>query len=314
MRLPSQHNQLPDIAAYSGMVFNIQRFSLHDGPGIRTVVFLKGCTLRCSWCHNPESISPAPQVQYFPHNCIGCGKCFQVCPSGAHIMENEQRIFARELCTGCGHCSEQCYAEALILRGKSMTVKEIVDEAELDRSFYDTSQGGVTFSGGEPLAQPLFLRALLAECQQRNLHTAIETAGKVPWEHFAAALPYVDNWFYDFKMLDNSKHQRATGSANGRILDNMRKLTDLTPVTIRIPVIPGYSADPAEMRAMVEYIAGLRNVVTTELLPFQRLCSDKYASIGLNWPAGDLTPPDAEQMQALLQLFRDRQMPVTIVQ
>ena len=295
-------------------IFNIQRFSLHDGPGIRTVVFFKGCTLRCFWCHNPESISPAAQVQFLPHACIGCGKCFQVCPAGAHIMDNGQRVFARERCRGCGRCADSCYAEALLLRGRAMSVGEVMDEIELDRAYYDSSNGGVTCSGGEPLAQADFLRALLTACKQRHLRTAIETAGNVPWASFNELLPLVDTWLYDFKMLDCAKHQRATGSGNARILENLKKLTAIAPVTLRIPVIPGYSADPSEMRAMVDFIAGLQNVAMTELLPFHTLCSEKYESFGLRWQAGDLKPPTKEEMAVLLGLFECQQLPAQVVE
>ncbi len=204
-----------------GLIFNIQRFSIHDGPGIRTTVFFKGCSLRCFWCHNPESIHPHPQIQLFLQKCIGCGKCFEICPVGAHCMIDGERVFLRELCRNCGKCAEICYADALVLAGKWLTAREVMDEVEKDKPFYENSDGGVTISGGEPLLQADFARALLEECKKEGLHTVVDTAGNVPWEAFEKVLPFTDLFLYDLKAADEEFHRQVTGAGNARILDKV---------------------------------------------------------------------------------------------
>ena len=207
-----------------GIVTNIQRFSIHDGPGIRTTVFLKGCNLRCFWCHNPETLKPKAELQLFPDRCIGCGVCFDRCPQGAHVEVNGGRLFRRELCVACGTCVETCYAQSLVLVGESKTVEEVVEEVLRDRPFYERSDGGVTLSGGEPLLQLAFSRAILARCKEENLHTAIETAASFPWERIETILPVTDLVMMDIKLMDADKHRAATGVSNERILDSAQRL------------------------------------------------------------------------------------------
>ncbi|MBN1402806.1 MAG: glycyl-radical enzyme activating protein [Anaerolineae bacterium] len=283
-----------------GIVTNIQRFSIHDGPGIRTTVFLKGCNLHCFWCHNPETLSPRPELQIFPDRCIGCGECFQRCPHGCHVMVDGAREFRRELCEGCGICAETCYAECLVLVGWVKTVEEVVEEVLRDRPFYETSKGGVTLSGGEPLLQRDFSYAILERCKAEGLHTAIETAANFPWERVASILPVTDLVMMDIKLMDSQKHRECTGVPNERILDNALHLGQQSqPLIIRTPVVPGVNDNPEEIRAIASFVAQLPNLLYYELLPFHPMARGKYNSLDLDYRAAELKTPSKETMDAL---------------
>ncbi|MEK6795741.1 MAG: glycyl-radical enzyme activating protein [Spirochaetota bacterium] len=294
-----------------GIVFNIQRFSIHDGPGIRTTVFLKGCDLKCMWCHNPESISAQRELQYFPHKCIACGNCAKVCPVNAQRMEDGKHVFIRELCTRCGKCVEVCYAEALVMAGKCMTADEIMTEVMKDAPFYERSQGGVTFSGGEALVQREFVLELLKRSKAGGLHTVIDTAGNVPWATFESVLPYTDLFLYDVKIIDDEKHKQFTGVSNKRIRENLRKLGVMkTAVWIRIPTIPGVNDSREEMSAIADAIAGLSAVTRVELMPYHTIASGKYGSLGLTYPLSHLAAPTQEHIDDLTRIFIDHGLPV----
>lgn len=294
-----------------GIIFSIQRFSIHDGPGIRTTVFMKGCPLRCFWCHNPEGIKPKPVIQFFPERCIGCDECIRVCQHGAAIKVNDVRIYDREKCVVCGECVETCYAGARVLTGKTMTVDEVVAEVLQDRAFYETSKGGVTLSGGEPLLQPQFAFDLLSRCKAEGLHTAIETCGNVRWEDVERVLPITDLIMMDIKQMDSAKHKWATGAPNERILESARRFarTD-KPIIFRIPVIPTVNDTIAEVEAIGAFIReliGIRDdmggdgeaTISLELLPFHRLAGDKYRSLDMDYRAKDLTAPSKGKMAEL---------------
>jgi pyruvate formate lyase activating enzyme len=289
-----------------GLVFNIQRFSIHDGPGIRTTVFLKGCSLNCLWCHNPESINPMPQLQRFPQKCIGCGRCVKVCPPNAHNLVDGRMVYSKERCIGCGACAEACYAEALVLAGKTMTVSEVLDEIAKDMSFYQNSNGGVTFSGGEPLLQIGFLEQLLSKCKQQGIHTAVDTAGNVSWECFERTLPYTDLYLYDVKTFGEEHHREATGSSNRMILENLSRLSLLgVAIWIRIPVVPGINDSDEEMAGIFGFLSSLKNIKRIEMLPFHRMGEGKYASLGLVFRAKNIEPPSEEHLAWL----RERWIP-----
>jgi pyruvate formate lyase activating enzyme len=294
----------------AGIVFDIQRFSVHDGPGIRTTVFLKGCSLRCFWCHNPEGIRPKPEIQFEPGKCIGCGECVLICPQGAQHLDDGQRSYNRDDCIVCGQCVETCYTRGLALVGRTMAVEEVLAEVMLDRAFYQDSGGGVTLSGGEPVLQTDFAHDLLARCQAEGIHTAIETAGYYPWDRLERLLPHFDLVMMDLKHMDSAQHQTATGAPNERILDNARRLaiTD-TALIFRVPVIPTVNDTVEAVSAIARFVvdlSGMRGApLPLQLLPFHRLAEHKYTSLGRDYAARSL--PDAVQnfheLKAVVQSF-----------
>ncbi len=310
----------------TGYVCNIQRFSIHDGPGIRTTVFLKGCTLRCFWCHNPESIRPKPEIQFFAKRCIGCRACVEACPEGAHGFDEYGRhIFYHEKCKACGRCVNVCFAEALVFSAQAMTVDAVVNEILLDRAFYENSGGGVTLSGGEPALQVEFSRAILERCRAAGVHTAIETAAHVPWENLAALLPFTDLVMMDIKHIDPTKHHDAVGASNTLLLANAHRLASGDrPLIFRIPIVPGVNDTPEEVTAIAAFVRKLCDLraahhdgavgspasITLELLPFHRMAGDKYTSLGWAYRAADLIPPSKEHMAALADAAQTQGIPV----
>jgi pyruvate formate lyase activating enzyme len=299
----------------TGIVTEIQRFSIHDGPGIRTTVFLKGCNLRCFWCHNPETWRPQPELQVFPGKCIGCGACLEACPHDAHVLVDGEKVFHRERCGACGACAETCYAEGLVLVGREMRVDDVMAEVLADRAFYANSGGGVTLSGGEPALQLEFACALLARSRAEGLHTAVETDANYPWARLARLLEVTDYVMTDIKHMDPEVHRAATGVSNARILENHRRLmaTD-RPVLLRTPVVPTVNASPEAIGAIAAYVRELADLRRSsasvgpppalELLPFHRLAADKYRSLGLTYKARDLPTPTEAEMAALTEVAR----------
>ncbi|MBS7614331.1 glycyl-radical enzyme activating protein [Candidatus Bathyarchaeota archaeon] len=288
-----------------GTIFDIQRFSVHDGPGIRTTIFLKGCTLRCFWCQNPEGIHLKPEVMFYPDRCIYCGNCLLACPNKAHVVKEDAHVFLREKCTACGKCAQTCYAGALVLVGREMTVDEVVDEVLRDKVFYETSGGGVTLSGGDPIVQYSFSRALLKKCKKVGLHTAIETAANCQWKILASLLPMLDLVMMDIKHVDSEKHKKATGVSNKIILNNAVRLSKTKkPLILRVPIIPGFNDTKSEVEAIAEFVKEFSNLEYLELLPFHRLGEGKYKALGLEYSASNLAVPAKEKMRELSEAVK----------
>ncbi len=266
-----------------GILFNIQRYSLHDGPGIRTIPFLKGCPLSCKWCSNPESQKPQPEIIFQKSNCIQCGKCLEACRFGALSSDNPYLV-DRQRCTGCGECAKVCPTGALLMKGKRMTVWEVVQELQKDENVYRRSNGGITLSGGEPLSQPEFTRELLRACKEKGWHTAMETTGLAPKEVIESVFPFVDLALTDIKAIDPVVHKDATGVSNQLILENLIKISFITQVSVRIPLIPGINDDLDSIRAIAGFAKLMNNVETIHILPYHNYGENKYALLGRIYP------------------------------
>ena len=259
-------------------IFDVEKFAVHDGPGIRTTLFFKGCPLHCIWCHNPESQRREKEIFFSPEKCIGCGWCFGICPNHCHIAGPPRR-FDRTNCIRCGKCTEKCYAGALEQVGQDMTVGEVLEEVLKDKVFYENSGGGITLSGGEPMEYFEFLRELLPAAKQAGLHICIETCGYAPWKRY---VPYIDLFLYDIKATDPEKHRRFTGVTNERILENLRKIDENGGKTIlRCPLVPGVNDEEEHLLAVAALANSLKNVREINVEPYHPLGISKCARLGI---------------------------------
>lgn len=284
MTVPRPENvdtRTPRTPAPRGRIFDIKPFAVHDGPGIRTTVFMKGCSLRCCWCHNPEAISSMPEVGFHPQRCIACEMCVEACRYDAQKSDADGRTFNRALCTACGACVEACPTDALVYHGRTMTVEEVMEEISKDAVYYRHSGGGVTVSGGEPLLQEAFVVALLEACREEGLHTAVDTCGQVQWQAFERVMALTDLFLYDVKHATADRHRELTGTANDRILENLRKLNDAgAPIEVRYPVVPDVNDDRACVEGIGKALEGMQSVQAIRLLAYHDLAGSKYASVG----------------------------------
>ena len=295
----------------TGTVFNVMHYALHDGPGIRTVVFLKGCPLACRWCHNPESQNPGPELMITAERCIGCRDCLTACPTGAATLVDGVPG-ATDACMACGRCVDVCLTGARTIAGRTMTVEEVMSELVRDRVFFEESGGGVTFSGGEPLMQAAFLTSLLEACQDEGVSTAVETCGMTDQGELLAMADKVDLFLYDVKLMDAVRHAETTGVGNETILANLAALVEThARIIIRFPVIPGVNDDRDNVDLMVAMMRqlGLHEI---DLLPYHRIGTDKYRRLGRPYELAELQAPSTEVMESVRRVFADAGIEVRV--
>jgi pyruvate formate lyase activating enzyme len=298
-----------------GRIFDIKRFAVHDGPGVRTTVFLKGCPLHCLWCHNPESIGSGPDLFVRSARCARCYACIPVCPKKA-ISKGPKKgpvVVDRDKCDLCGACAEACMYDALALAGREVDAAEVMAEVERDRVFYEQSGGGVTLSGGEPLAQPAFCRELLLGFKARGFHTALDTSGLAAWATLASCAEPADLVLYDLKMIDDRRHRETTGVSNAPILANLKKLAaGPKPVAVRIPLMAGVNDGPADIRSAIEFLKPLPAVKTVGLLRYHKGGQEKYRSLGQAACFKIYEPPSDERLADIRRAFADAGFQVRI--
>ncbi|MBN1669780.1 MAG: glycyl-radical enzyme activating protein [Kiritimatiellae bacterium] len=279
----------------TGTIFDIQRFSLHDGPGIRTTVFFKGCPLRCLWCHNPESVSPQPVLAFYRDRCVRCGACAKACPNGAHELRDDAHLLHRDRCRACGACAAVCPVRALELVGRNATVADVMAVVARDSAYYAESGGGVTVSGGEPLMQPAFLAALLQACRSKGYHTCVETAGFAQGKAVEALVELADCIFLDYKTGEAEAARNWIGQPCDRILRNLALICNRhTHVHLRCPIVPSVNDTDAHFQAIADLAARYPNIRQVELLPYHDTAKAKYERFGLPNPLTGIAVPDTE--------------------
>jgi len=316
----------------SGTIFDIKKYAIHDGPGIRTTVFFQGCPLTCWWCHNPESQSHRPVLFYRNSRCMLCGACVAVCPQhGIKLFPSTNGMDAgsenpgegedgkgraitdRSICSRCGQCAAACYYGAREISGREMTPAEVMAEIERDLPFYDQSGGGVTFSGGEPLLQPAFLAALLGACKQMGIHTVVDTCGYAAWDVIEPLVGEVDLFLYDLKLMDDIRHMKYTGVSNRRVLSNLQRLSEnAAQIEIRIPLIPGINDDAENLTQTAAFIAGLPDIAAIELIAYHHTAAAKYESLDLPYKLPEVAPPSIDDMEGAASFFDDIDVVVKI--
>lgn len=290
----------------TAIIFNIQKFSVHDGPGIRTTVFIKGCPLKCLWCHNPESQEVKKQMLFDSNKCVLCETCVKICPQNAITLENNKLMTDPDKCNHCRQCEVYCIPGARQVAGKEYTVEEIIKEVMKDKVFYEQSNGGVTVSGGEPLIQINFVEELLKRLKEENIHTAVDTCGAVSFESIQRAAPYTDVFLYDIKLMDDEKHREFIGMSNKLILDNLRKLSQIhNNINLRMPIIEGVNADEIHIEKTIDFIKEL-NIKKVNLLPYHDIARHKYKKLDIVYKDEKMSKPSDGKMQRFKEMFEKK--------
>ena len=295
-----------------GTLINIQRYSVHDGPGIRTTVFFKGCPLSCWWCHNPESEKPSHEIMFFKERCSNCGVCMKRCTEKAIEMLGNVPVADEDKCTLCGKCAEFCPSNAREYVGKDVTVQELMKEIIKDEVFYEESNGGVTFSGGEPLNHSEFLNEVLKSCKERGIHTTVDTSGFAAWKSFEKIVDKVDLFLYDVKHMNNEKHKKYTGVGNATILENLKRLSAKgANIYIRMPIISGVNDDDDHVNEVIKFISST-NIIQVNLLPYHKVGMDKYRRLSMEYKLSGMEKPSEERMAEIMEKFIENGLKVKI--
>jgi len=297
-----------------GLIFDLKKYAINDGPGIRTTVFFKGCPLRCRWCHNPEGQSAAPEIMIRASRCLtDCRDCISACPEKAITKTAAVPALDRPKCTVCGKCADVCPAQAIEVVGRRVTASQLLREIERDRIFQEESGGGVTFSGGEPLSQPDFLSEILDLCRKKEIHTTVDTCGFAAADVLERLAPKTDLFLYDLKVMDEKKHLASTGESNRPMLENLKRLAAKGHRTVvRIPVVPGVNDDEENIRETAEFLRSLGTISDISLLPYHRLGREKYSGLEIKAEGDEFTPPSAESMQRIKKSLEDRGFRVSL--
>ena len=288
------------------MIFNVQKCSIHDGHGLRTLVFFKGCPLKCQWCSNPESQAYGPEVMESQSKCIGCGACIKVCPRSAIALHADGPRIDRDLCTNCLKCADRCYAASKYPVGKDYEIEELYRQIDRDRDFYNIKGGGVTFSGGEPLTHPQYLTEIVRVCKERGIDVAVESCGMGNYSDFKHALPYITSMFLDIKHIDSEQHKALTGAGNELILHNIERIAQSgVVVTIRTPIIPGLNDSIENLVGIAQYLRSIPEIREYELLAYHQLGANKYDALGRCYELEGFEPPSHEKMRELVKCVND---------
>lgn len=295
-----------------GIVFDIKRLSYDDGPGLRTTVFLKGCPLHCLWCHSPESQTSKPQLVFYQNKCVLCGRCVAVCPEGVHNLQDAKHQINWEKCKNCGKCTELCPTVALEIKGRKFSVQKLFKEILKDKVFYINSGGGVTISGGEPLNQAEFVKAVFELCQKEGIHTALDTSGFSKTELLKLVIPYTDLFLFDLKHMDDREHRRLTGVSNGLIHSNLRLLAEMDKdIQIRVPLIPGYNDMDENILATAEFVSSL-GITQIAFLPYNKMAGSKYTWMGRKYTLEEITPQTSKDLDHIRKIAAEHNLGVQI--